>query len=84
VGRHGGSVNRTRDRASDDGLVSLAHSNLPALRTLIGRRMFDGKGERVNDPVRNILQLPPEDRSVDFVRTTGQIAISSNASTLDT
>jgi hypothetical protein len=46
--------------------------------------MFDGKGERVNDPVRNILQVLPEHRSVDFVRTAGQIAISSKVATLDT
>jgi hypothetical protein len=46
--------------------------------------MVDGKGERVNDPVRNILQQPPEDRSVDFVQAAGQIALSSTVATLDT
>jgi hypothetical protein len=42
--------------------------------TLIDHGMFDGKRERVNELVRKILQLPPEDHSVDFTRATGQIA----------
>jgi hypothetical protein len=36
--------------------------------------MFDGKRGRVNDLARKILQLPPEDHSVDFARMAAQIA----------
>ena len=36
--------------------------------------MFDVKVGRVNDLVRKILQLSPEDHSVDFTRAPAQIA----------
>jgi hypothetical protein len=36
--------------------------------------MVDGKQEGVNELVRKILQLSPEDHSVDFTRAAGQIA----------
>jgi hypothetical protein len=35
--------------------------------------MFDGKGGLVNALARKILHLSPEDHSVDFTRTAGQI-----------